>query len=63
MFASCPSHDLLTVPLIETMIVPTTDPNRSPADMVKGMAGIARIWDNINKAKLEEALHMYREDT
>jgi len=29
------------------MIVPTTDPNRSPADMVKGMAGIARIWEKI----------------
>lgn len=37
----------LTVPLIETMIVPVIVPNRRPADMVKGIAGIARIWDNI----------------
>jgi len=36
--------------------VPTRDPNRSPADMVKGMAGIARIWDNINKAKSDRSI-------
>lgn len=29
------------------MIVPVIVPNRRPADMVKGIAGIARIWDNI----------------
>lgn len=33
----------LTVPLMDTMMVPVTEPNRSPADMVNGIAGIARI--------------------
>lgn len=36
--------------------MPTTDPNRRPADMVKGMAGMARIWDNINKEKLDRSI-------
>jgi hypothetical protein len=34
--------ELLTVPLIETIIVPVTLPNNRPADMVNGTAGIAR---------------------
>lgn len=33
----------LTVPLIETRIVPIREPKRRPADMVKGIAGIASI--------------------
>jgi hypothetical protein len=33
--------ELLTVPLTETIIVPVTLPNNRPADMVKGIAGIA----------------------
>lgn len=35
----------LTVPLIETRIVPVMLPKRRPADMVKGIAGIARIYE------------------
>eukprot|EP01018_Ginkgo_biloba_P010136 Gb_39367 [translate_table: standard] len=31
------------VPLIETIIVPVTLPNSRPADIVKGIAGIAKI--------------------
>jgi hypothetical protein len=33
--------ELLTVPLIETTIVPVTLPNNRPADIVNGTAGIA----------------------
>ncbi len=33
----------LTVPLMETIMVPISEPNRTPADNVKGIAGIARI--------------------
>jgi hypothetical protein len=33
--------ELLTVPLSETIIVPVTLTNNRPADMVKGIAGIA----------------------
>ena len=33
----------LTVPLIETIMVPIREPKRRPADMVNGIAGIARI--------------------
>jgi hypothetical protein len=29
---------------MDTMMVPIKEPKRSPADMVNGMAGIARIW-------------------
>lgn len=32
--------------------MPVRDPKRSPADMVKGMAGIARIWQNIKYIKV-----------
>lgn len=32
----------LTVPLMETMTVPVSEPNSSPADIVNGIAGIAR---------------------
>lgn len=49
LFYNCKKQ--LTVPLIETMIVPIKDPKRRPADMVNGMAGIARIWDNIKYVK------------
>jgi len=33
----------LTVPLIETMIVPMSGPKRRPADIVNGRAGMASI--------------------
>jgi hypothetical protein len=33
----------LTVPLMETIMVPIREPKRRPADMVNGIAGIARI--------------------
>ena len=33
-----------TVPAIDTRMVPVTVPNSKPADIVKGIAGIARIW-------------------
>lgn len=39
----------LTVPLMETMIVPIREPKRSPADIVKGIAGIARIYIEMNQ--------------
>lgn len=44
----------LTVPLMDTMIVPVTEPNRRPADMVNGIAGIARIYKH--KLKVQTSL-------
>lgn len=46
----------LTVPLIETMIVPVTVPKRRPADIVNGMAGIASIYttENIESLKVQK---------
>lgn len=40
-YSSMKEYNQLTVPLIETMIVPVTVPNNSPADIVNGIAGIA----------------------
>lgn len=34
---------------METIIVPITEPKRRPADIVNGMAGIARTYNIIKK--------------
>ena len=49
----------LTVPLMETIMVPIREPKRRPADMVNGIAGIARIQQRMGNFKSVSANNNY----